>query len=357
MSVFRADDFDDHEQVTFFADPDAGLRAIVAIHSTAPFGISGGGCRMWPYASESEALRDALRLSKAMSYKLALCDMPAGGAKCVVIGGPAHKTEPLLRALGKCVERLGGRYIIAEDVGTNEADMRVVARETKYVVGQHTDTGPATAWGAFLALQMVVRRRLGRSDLAGLRVAVQGLGGVGARLATHLARAGARLVVADIDDALARRVQGELGAEVVPPASILSQDVDVLAPCALGAVLGDSTIPKLRCKIVCGAANNQLAEERHADALAARGITFAPDFVVNAGGVLAASQEGRTLGGGRETSDAGTYDETVAFADAQRVAEILERAFELAESEQITPHAAAVRMAKMKIRKARSDRA
>ncbi len=349
MSVFSQSDFDDHEQVTFFCDPASGLRAIVAIHTTAPYGISGGGCRMWPYGTDAEALRDALRLSRAMSYKLALCDLPAGGAKCVVIGDSrTQKTEALLRALGRSVERLGGRYIISEDVGTNEADMRVIGAETKFVVGKRTDTGPATAYGTFIGLKAAVRRKLGRDDLQGVRVAVQGLGGVGFRLCKHLAREGATLVVSDVDTKAVERAVRELAATAVAPADILFEPVDVLAPCALGAIFDDTTIPRLRCRVIAGAANNQLAEERHADALAARGVFFAPDFVMNAGGVIGASQEGRSLGDTDGESPA--YDEAVAFKDTQKIVAILDKAFDLAESEALTPHAAAVRMAKMALR-------
>jgi leucine dehydrogenase len=353
MTVFSHPDYDDHEHVSFFRDVESGLRAVVAIHSTAPFGIAGGGCRMWPYATDEAALRDALRLSRAMSYKLALFDMPAGGAKSVVIGDPKKdKTEKLLRALGRAVERLGGRYIIAEDVGTTEEDMRVIGIETKYVVGKQTDTGPATAYGVFVGLREAALRALGRADLKGVRVAVQGLGGVGRRLCRHLAGAGAELVVADIDRAAADRVASELGAAVVPPDAILRQEVDVLSPCALGAVLDDASIPELKCRVIAGAANNQLAAERHAEALAARGILFVPDFVLNAGGVIGASQEGRTLGGGEPGGP--VYDERVAFKETERIAALLTTILERSERESVTPHAAAVAMAKDKIRQLRS---
>jgi len=350
MNVFRSADFDEHEQVVFFFDAPTGLRAIVAIHSTAPFGIAGGGCRMWPYASDEEALRDALRLSRAMSYKLALCDMPAGGAKSVIIGDSrTDKSEALFRAMGRCVERLGGKYIIAEDVGTTEEDMRHVAKETKYVVGKHTDTGPATAYGAFLGLQTAVQRGLGKKDLQGLRVAVQGLGGVGGRLCKFLIDAGAKLVVTDVsEEAIARTTS--LGAIAVAPDEIYDQEVDVFSPNALGATLNDQTVPRLRCKLVAGAANNQLAEERHADMLAARGILYAPDFVLNAGGVIGASQEGRNIG---DADGAGVYSEEVAFKDVAKISTILALVLELADKEKLNPHAAAVKMAKQKIQERR----
>ncbi len=351
MSVFSSPEFDDHEQVSFFRDVDSGLSAIVAIHSTAPFGIAGGGCRFWPYATDDDALTDALRLSRAMSYKLALCDMPAGGAKSVIIGDSKRdKSEALLRAMGRFVERLGGKYIIAEDVGTTEEDMRVIGLETKYVVGRHTDTGPATAYGAFVGLRAAVKRGLGRDDLAGLKVAVQGLGNVGFRLARLLKQSGASLRVCDVSSAAVERAVAELGAEAVGVADIYDQEVDVLAPCALGAILNDATIGRLRCKVVAGAANNQLAEERHAQALAARGILYAPDFVLNAGGVIGASQEGKQLGGG----DPNVYDEAVAFKETEKIGALLAGAFERADREGVTPHEAAVRLAKDKIRERRT---
>ncbi|NUP11204.1 MAG: Glu/Leu/Phe/Val dehydrogenase [Polyangiaceae bacterium] len=295
--IFDSPHFDDHEHISFFRDAESGLRAIVAIHSTAPFGIAGGGCRFWSYASDEEALADALRLSRAMSYKLALCEMPAGGAKSVIIGDPRKdKSEAVLRAMGRAVERLGGKYIIAEDVGTNEEDMRIIGEETRFVVGKHTDTGPATAYGAFLGMCEAARRVFGKADFAGLRVAVQGVGNVGSRVCKYLAESGARLVVCDVNEAAVREIVKRFGAESVSPDAIYDVKADVFAPCALGATLNDRTIPRLGCKLVAGAANNQLAEERHADALAEKGIVYAPDFVLNAGGVIGASQEGTQMG-------------------------------------------------------------
>jgi leucine dehydrogenase len=342
MSVFASPYFDNHEHVSFFTDEASGLRAITAIHSTAPFGISGGGCRMYPYASDEDALRDALRLSRHMSYKLALCDIPSGGAKTVVIGDPARdKTEALLKALGRAVERLGGHYVIAEDVGTTPEDMRIIGTETRYVVGRQTDTGPTTAYGTFVALQASVERALGRKDLAGLRVAVQGLGNVGRRLCKHLASAGAKLVVTDVNEGAVRAVVSELGATAVAPDAILSQDVDVLAPCALGAILNDTTIPQLRCKVIVGSANNQLAEDRHGEVLAKMGIFYAPDFVTNAGGVIGAGQEGA--------------EERQALKETERVGTILTAVFDLAQKEGLSPNAAAIRMARDKVRSRRSQ--
>jgi leucine dehydrogenase len=253
--------------------------------------------------------------------------------------------------MGRAVERLGGKYIIAEDVGTTEADMRIIGMETRFVVGKRTDTGPATAYGAFVCIRAAVRAALGRADLKGLRFAVQGLGGVGGRLAKLLADAGAELVVADVNADAVDKVVRATGARAVAVERILEQEVDVLSPCALGAVLDDASIPALRCRLVAGAANNQLAEERHADALAARGILYLPDFVLNAGGVLGASQEGRQLGGGAERT---AYDEALAFRDTERLGALVEAVITRAAREGTTPHAAAVRMAKEKLAKLRA---
>jgi leucine dehydrogenase len=340
VSVFEHPCFE-HEHVAFFCDASAGLRMIVAVHTTGPFGTSGGGCRMWPYRSDDEALRDVLRLSRAMSFKLALLDMPAGGAKAVVIGDPReHKSEALLRAIGRAVERLAGRFVIAEDVGTTPADMRIVAKETKYVMGQRASTAGATAYGVFLGLREAVRRRLDK-DVAAISVAIQGVGEVGFALGRELARAGARLIVTDVDRAKVERAVRELGARAVAPEAIFSADVDVLAPCALGSILDDETIPALRCSVVAGSANDQLAEDRHADALAARGVLFAPDFVVNAGGVLGAWQLGPA--GGDEVDER-------ARNEARRIVSVLGDALERADREGITPHAAAMRTARERIR-------
>jgi leucine dehydrogenase len=298
MDIFGMRDFDDHELVVFGRDAKTGLRAIAAVHSTT-LGPAAGGCRMWPYPSTNEALTDVLRLSRGMSYKNALAGVPFGGGKAVIIGdSQSGKTPELLEAYGRFVESLGGRYVTAEDVGTTIADMELVARGTRHVSGlrRHNggaggDPGPKTALGVFLGIQAAVRFRLGRSDLEGLSVAVQGVGGVGYHLCRLLAAEGARLRVADVRYSAAKRVHDELGAVAVPPECILSEDVDVLSPCALGAVLNSRTIPQLRARVVAGAANNQLAEERDGLALQLAGITYAPDYVINAGGIISVARE------------------------------------------------------------------
>jgi leucine dehydrogenase len=294
LSVFGAPDFDDHELVVFGRDPDVGLNAIVAVHDTT-LGPALGGCRMWPYASEEEALTDVLRLSRAMTYKHALAGTGQGGGKVVVIGDArTDKTPALMRALGRFVDTLGGRYITAEDVGTSVADMAEVREATQHVAGhgEGADPSPATAYGVFRGIKAAARHKFGADGLGGLRVAVQGLGHVGETLCRHLHEAGARLFVADTDEAASRRSAEAFGAVPVPPDDIHGLDVDVFAPCALGGVLNDATIPEIKAPIVAGAANNQLAERRHGQALAERGTLYAPDFVINAGGVIKISLAG-----------------------------------------------------------------
>ena len=298
MELFAMRDFDDHELVAFGTDPASGLRAIIAVHSTAR-GPAAGGCRMWPYAATSDAVTDALRLSRGMSYKNALAGLPLGGGKAVIVADPrVAKSPELFEAYGKFVDSLGGRYITAEDVGTTMADMDHVARVTKYVSGLGRsageaggDPGPKTALGVFLGLKAAVKFRLGRADLEGLSVAVQGLGGVGYHLCRLLAAEGVRLRVADVRSAAAERVRDELDATVVRPESILAEAVDVFAPCALGAILNAHSIPQLRASIVAGAANNQLGDDKDGSALALAGVLYAPDYVINAGGIISVARE------------------------------------------------------------------
>ncbi len=299
MSVFANDAFDGHEAVHFFTDAASGLRAVIAIHSTI-LGPAAGGCRMWPFADDRMALTDVLRLSRGMSLKNAMADLPLGGGKAVIIGDPRrHKTPDLLMAFGRAVDSLGGRYVTAEDVGMSVADMQVIRLTTRHVCGLPAapgarlggDPSPHTARGVFNGIRAAVRAKLGRDDLEGLRIAVQGLGHVGHALARLLHQAGARLVVADIDGAAVARAAEELGAETASPDEILFADVDVLAPCALGGVLNRDTIPRLRTPIVAGAANNQLLTDMDGTRLAERGILYAPDYVINAGGIIHVAAE------------------------------------------------------------------
>jgi leucine dehydrogenase len=292
--MFHHPDFDDHEQVVFARDVTSGLRAIVAIHSTV-LGPAFGGCRMWPYRDEAEALTDVLRLSRGMTYKAAICELPYGGGKSVILGDPRErKTPALLRAMGQVVERLGGRYIVADDIGTTLDDLRVMREVTAHTAAATLAARqplPVTAYGVFQAIRAAVEHALGRHDLDGLRVAVQGLGAVGLPLCRYLADAGAALAVTDLDEARVAQAARAFGALAAEPDAIYGQPADVFAPCALGAVLNDRTIALLGARIVCGGANNQLAEARHAAALAGRGILFVPDYIANAGGVIDFHQE------------------------------------------------------------------
>ncbi len=289
MPLFESPDFDNHEQVVYCCDPDSGLRAIIAIHNTN-LGPGLGGCRMWPYENEAEALRDVLRLSRGMTYKSAITGLPYGGGKAVIIGDPrTQKSEALLRAMGRFVERLGGHYHTAEDVGTTVADMDILRQETGYAHGSSGaggDPSPATAYGVFMGMRAAAAFKFDRDTLDGMSVAVQGLGNVGRRLCRYLAEDGARLLVTDIvEDAVTAAVK-EYGATPIPIDAIHREKVDIFAPCALGAVLNDRSIPELGAKIVAGSANNQLGAAHHGEMLRQRGILYAPDYVINAGGLI-----------------------------------------------------------------------
>ena len=286
-------DFDEHEEVHFLTDEKCGLKAIIAVHSTH-LGPAAGGARFWHYAKDDDALTDALRLSRGMSYKNAMAGLPLGGGKSVILANADRtKTPELLHAFGKAVDRLGGRYITAEDVGINVADMIEVARSTQYVAGLPNssgdvggDPGPHTALGVFLGIKAAVKRALGKDSLKGLHIAMQGAGSVATGVALHACAEGAKLSIADIDAAKAKKLADRAGGEVVSPDDILTLDADVLSPCALGAILNDKSIGELRVPIVAGAANNQLATDEDGQRLQARGILYAPDYVINAGGII-----------------------------------------------------------------------
>ncbi|PHV12502.1 Glu/Leu/Phe/Val family dehydrogenase [Chitinimonas sp. BJB300] len=286
--VFSEPNFDNHEQVVFVSEPKSGLKAIIAVHNTH-LGPAMGGCRMWNYANEAEAVTDVLRLARGMTYKNAVAGLPIGGGKSVIIGNPkTDKTPALFEALGEALERLGGRYVTAEDVGTSPLDMASVSQKTSYVAGLGTsgDPSPFTALGCFVGAQAAVKHHLKRDSLEGLIVALQGLGHVGYDYARRLHAAGAKLVVADIDKAALEQARAEFNAEVVPVDSIYDVQADIYAPCALGATLNPNTLSRLKAKIIAGAANNQLATAEIGQALRDKGVLYAPDFVINAGGII-----------------------------------------------------------------------
>jgi leucine dehydrogenase len=286
-----------YEKVLRAEEPGKGWCATIAIHDTT-LGPALGGLRMWKYASKEAALTDVLRLARGMTYKSAVARTGLGGGKAVVIGdSQKDKSDELFFWLGRFVETLKGRYITAEDVGTSVLDLDLVARETKWVTGRAREVGgsgdpsPFTALGAFISVQTSLKEVFGSPEVKGKRVAIQGLGHVGYWLAKNLAEAGAKLFVTDLHPQRVERVVKEFGAKAVAQETVHATDCDVYSPCALGAVLNDKTIPEIRAKVVCGAANNQLAEERHGEALMQRGILYAPDYVVNAGGILNISVE------------------------------------------------------------------
>ena len=287
-------DFDDHEGVHLFTDPASGLRAVIAIHSTA-LGPAAGGARFWHYADSDGAITDALRLSRGMSFKNAMAGLPLGGGKGVVLADRPGATisEAQLQAFGRAVDSLGGRYVTAEDVGMSEARMKIIASQTRYVSGLPVasgaaggDPGPYTAHGVYLGVKAAALRGLGATDMRGVRVAVQGVGSVGGGLARLLAHDGAVLTLADVDDARAQALAGEIGATAVAADAILSADVDLVSPNALGAILTDASIAALKARVVAGGANNQIATPADGDRLHARGILYAPDYVINAGGII-----------------------------------------------------------------------
>ena len=342
MPLFGHHDFDAHEQVVFCHDAASGLKAIIAIHDTTR-GPSLGGCRMWPYASEDEALTDALRLARGMTYKSALADLPYGGGKAVIIGDShTMKSEALFLAMGRFVDTLGGRYVIAEDVGISVEDVEVIARATSHVAGTRAagagDPSPATAYGVLMGIRAAVAHKLGRNTLNGVHVAVQGLGHVGYHLCHGLAEAGARLTVSDIDADAVTRACTEFSAKAVAPKAIYDVAADVFAPCALGAVIDDQTIPRLRARVIAGSANNQLAEPHHGIELARRGILYAPDYVINAGGVVFISHEGPS------------FNETEAFAHVARIRDTLGEIFTRAEQQGIPTSEAADHLAQDRLR-------
>ena len=333
----------EHEEIIFCHSKGTSLKAIIAIHNTT-LGPALGGTRMWNYASEEEALVDVLRLSKGMTYKAAAAGLNLGGGKAVIIGDPkVDKTEALFRAFGTYVNALRGKYITAEDVGTTVHDMEYVFMETPYVTGipkafgGSGDPSPYTAHGVFMGMRAVAYKKLGVSSLKGLRVAVQGLGNVGQHLCRFLHKEGALLTVADLDTAKVKMTCEKFNAQAVSAEEIVTSECDILAPCALGAVINDQTIHKLRCTMIAGGANNQLEEPRHGNALKELDILYAPDYVINSGGLMNVFVE---LEG---------YSSDRAFEKTTRVYDNIMQVLDIAEKENIPNHTAANRLAEKRI--------
>jgi leucine dehydrogenase len=350
MDVFKEMEGLGHERVLICSNPEVGLKAIIAVHSTV-LGPGLGGVRMWPYKTMDEAVTDVLRLSQGMTYKAAAAGLNLGGGKAVIVGDPKkNKSEALFRSFGQYVESLGGLYITAEDVGTDMEDMELILTETRWVTGvspAHGGSGDPSSVTAFGVLQGMKAALLWRSredgerPLEGRAVAIQGLGSVGLYLAKYLAEEGAKLIGCDIDPEATAEAASRYGVEIVPPDDIYDAECDIFAPCALGAVLNDETIPRLRCAIVAGAANNQLADgDRHGQALAGRGILYAPDFVINAGGLINVYNE-----------LTGAYVQERALRMTRGIYLNLMRVFQIAQEHGTPTSQAADRMAEERIAK------
>ncbi|NIP77886.1 MAG: leucine dehydrogenase [Gemmatimonadetes bacterium] len=340
MEIFQKIQEHEHEQVVFCHEPAAGYRGIIAIHNST-LGPALGGTRFWSYQNDEDALTDVLRLSRGMTYKAAVAGLNLGGGKAVIIGDPKVKRrEMIFRAHGRFVESLKGRYITAEDVGTSVEDMDYVHMETEYVTGlagRSGDPSPVTAYGTFWGIKAAAKARYGSDDLRGKTVAVQGVGHVGYYLCEDLHAEGARLIVTDIDGDRVQRVVDDFGAEAVDADAIYGVEAEIFAPCALGAVVNDDTLPRFKFDIIAGAANNQLAEERHGQELKDRGILYAPDYVINAGGLINVYGELNGWTPERSKRKAGEIYDT------------LEQLFELAEEHGLPTSEAADRVAERRI--------
>ncbi len=334
----------DHEQIVFCQDQHTGLKAIIAIHNTV-LGPGLGGTRIWNYTNEAEAINDVMRLSRGMTYKAAISGLNLGGAKAVIIGDASKiKTEALMRKFGRFVENLNGKYITAEDVNTTTKDMEYVNMETDHVVGLPESMGgggdpsPVTAYGTYMGMKAAVKFVYGSDDLKGKKVAVQGIGKVGGHLLEHLKEEGAEIYITDINEEVLKHYAKTLGAKVVTGSDIYGLDVDVFAPCALGAILNTENINKLKCKVIAGAANNQLEDENiHGTMLLEKGIAYAPDFLINAGGLINVYQE--HIG----------YNKETAYRKAQHIYDVTLEIFKKAELEKIHTQRAATEMAEKRI--------
>ncbi|MEO8576383.1 MAG: Glu/Leu/Phe/Val dehydrogenase [Gemmatimonadales bacterium] len=331
-----------HEEVVVASDPSCGYKGIIAVHSTA-LGPALGGTRFWQYHSDEAAITDALRLSRGMTYKNAVANLDLGGGKSVIVGDNRTKDrEAIFRAHGRFVESLGGRYITAEDVGTGPDDMDFVHMETEHVAGLHDKSGdpsPVTAHGVFRAIKASAKRRWGTDDLNGKVVTIQGVGNVGRHLAKELHEAGAKLIVSDIDPERTARVAKDFGATVVEGDEIYSSEADIFAPCAMGGIINDDTLPLLRVEVIAGGANNQLLRPYHGDLLEEMGMVYAPDYVANAGGVI--NVFGEVAG----------WDREHALSKADEIYDTVLSIFEIAKAEGIPSYCAADRLAERRLEK------
>ncbi len=348
MTLFDSPAFEGHEGVHAFCDEKSGLKCIIAVHSTAR-GPAAGGCRMWPYASAEAALEDALRLSRAMSYKNAMADLELGGGKAVIIGDSrTAKTPALFEAFGRAIEDVAGKYWTAEDVGVSPADLMHARTQTRYVAGltghaaASGDPSPVTAEGVFRGITLGVRRALNR-DLDGVTVAIQGVGHVGAYLADKLHAAGAKLILTDVNDAALAEVAGRTGARVVAPAAIFDAEAEVFAPCALGGAINAETLPRLSAKVIAGGANNQLSDPQIGRAVYDRGLLYLPDYVINGGGIINVAGEIRAIERGE------AFDPAWVELKLARLMQTLEDVLDRSKSELRPTHEVAGEMARARI--------
>jgi leucine dehydrogenase len=356
MTLFDSPAFEGHEGVHAFFDEKSGLKCIIAVHSTAR-GPAAGGCRMWPFPTAEAALEDALRLSRAMSYKNAMADLELGGGKAVIIGDSrSAKTPALFEAFGRAVAAVGGRYWTAEDVGVSPADLMHARKATRYVAGltghpaASGDPSPVTAEGVFRGVQLGVRRALGR-DLAGVTVAIQGVGHVGGFLADKLAAAGAKLIITDVNDDVLGEVAARTGARAVTPGAIFDAPAEVFAPCALGGAINADTLPRLGCKVIAGAANNQLVDADVGRRVFERGVLYLPDYVINGGGIINVAGEIRALDRGEP------FDPAWVEAKLERLMETLGEVLDRSKSERRPADQVAGEMARARIKGAAADKA
>ncbi len=333
-----------HEQVVFYSDVPTGLKAIIAIHSTV-LGPGMGGTRFWNYASDEKAVTDALRLSRGMTYKNAIAGLNAGGGKAVIIGSPGIKSEALLRSFGRFIDGLGGQYITAEDVGMCAQDMEYIGMETSYVTGLSEikggggDPSPVTAYGVYMGIKAAANKTYGSDDISGKRIFVQGVGHVGSQLVKLLVKEHAEVLISDIDEHRVSEVANTYKVEVVDASNWVDLSMDIYAPCALGATLNNESIPRLKCQIIAGGANNQLeVEDIHAQMLEERGIVYAPDFLINSGGIINVYQEYM-----------GNYRRELAYQKTEEIYEICLDLLEKAKNTGVTTHQAALQMAKDRI--------
>jgi leucine dehydrogenase len=357
MTLFDSPAFEGHEGVHAFFDEKTGLKAIVAIHSTAR-GPACGGTRMWPYATAEAALEDVLKLSRAMSFKNAVADLELGGGKSVIIGdSKTAKSPALFEAFGRAVGSLGGRYWAAEDVGVSPSDLVAARRETTYVAGLESgpaasgDPSPVTADGVYRCTVAVADRVWGKGALSGLTVAMQGVGHVGGYLADHLHKAGAKLVITDVNEPVLRAVAERTGAQVVKPDEIYDAQADIFAPCALGGSVNAQTLERLKCRAIVGAANNQLASPEIGRELFRRGLVYAPDYVVNAGGIINVASEVRAVNTG------GAFDPAWVAGKLARVAETMSEILDRSAAEQRPTDEIALEIARARIAAAQGTRA